>query len=403
MNASVLLLLVTPLLALLACTSRGALPAQPPITLTTTRTGAWIATATRPTVTGTRSHPPTELPTPTFTSTVLPPPPTTAPTPPTATVASPPLLLAPDTVQRLKEIGKLSVAGALPINDFAWTPDGAYLVLAVPSETGEHSPRLTWYEARTISPVVPPDEMQGSRVLFSPDGQFMAVARSGLGEDRLEVRRAGDGRPVQTVAGFFYGIHALAFSPDSRLLAMANGNATVRLVEVKSGLVLHELNVPYEGVHAPLVQDVAFSPDGELVAGAAYGGTVQVWRSADGSSVTTVQTGKVQPNAVVVLDSERFVTTGFPLARVWRIDGTVETELEGQESPLDLALSPDGRLLVTVERFYVLFWDVSRRRLVHRVESEAPLRSVRFSPDGSRLALIGENKIWIWGTAMPNS
>lgn len=187
--------------------------------------------------------------------------------------------------------GDANTATGPPRSRHGATPDGAYLVLAVPSETGERS-RLEWYEARTLSPVAPPAEIQGSRVLFSPDGRFMAVSRSGLGEDHLEIRRAEDGRVVQTVAGFFYGIHALAFSPDGHLLAMANDNATVRLVEVKSGLVLYELTVLHQGVHAALAQDVAFSPDGELVGGAAYGGTVQVWRTFDGSPPTTVQTSK---------------------------------------------------------------------------------------------------------------
>jgi WD40 repeat protein len=300
-------------------------------------------------------------------------------------------------VQKLSERRRLTLEGSFPIGDLAWTPGGMYLVLAMPTEKGE--PLLRWYDTRTLSPAAAPTEIRGSHVAFSPDGKLMATAWSDL-RDHLEIRRTADWTVSQRVGGQFYGIHALAFSPDGRLLAMANGSAQVRLLEVKSGLVLYELKVPCQGVHAPLLQDVAFSPDGKLVAGAAYGGTVQVWRTPDGSPVTTVQTGATQPNAVAFLDAGRFVTTGFPLANVWQIDGTLQTKLDGRDKPLDIAVSPDGRVLVTVERFQMLFWDVAGRRMVHRIESDEPLRALRLSPDGAALATIGGRDgrtIRVWG------
>jgi len=379
------LLLIAVLPVMAACTPQATTHVRPTASRGPAFTPARLPTATRPAPTAAATTPPTKPPIPTAIT----------PTQPTATPQA--IRIGPNTVQRLTKIGSLTLSSPLPISDLAWTPDGSHLVVPLLSAQGESL--LQWYDAGTLSPATSPTEIRGSHAEFSPDGNLLVTAWSDL-RDHLEIRRTEDWAVVQRVEGQFYGIHALAFSPDGRLLAMANGNARVRLLEVKSGLVLYELKVPFQGSHAPLVQDVAFSPGGELVAGAAYGGTVQVWRASDGRPVTTVQTGVTQPNAVAFLDSGRFVTTGFPLAQVWRSDGTLETKLDGRDKPLDVEISPNGRLLVTVERFQMLFWDVAGQKLAHRIESDEPIRGLRFSPDARRLAVMGEDgqTIGVWET-----
>ena len=70
--------------------------------------------------------------------------------------------------------------------------------------------------------------------------------------------------------------NGLAFSPDGRLLATADGNGTVRLRDPATG---RAVGSPLQADTGPggSVNAVAFSPDGRLLATADGNGTAQLW------------------------------------------------------------------------------------------------------------------------------
>ena len=73
----------------------------------------------------------------------------------------------------------------------------------------------------------------------------------------------------------------LAFSPDGELLASTGYDRTVRLWDVDSGKPRGE---PLTG-HTEWVNEVEFSPDGELLASASDDTTVRLWDTDVGSLV----------------------------------------------------------------------------------------------------------------------
>ena len=80
-----------------------------------------------------------------------------------------------------------------------------------------------------------------------------------------------------TFTGFSGLVLNVAFSPDGRVLATASSDGTIKLWEVLTG-GLHSIFRGYSG----LVLNMAFSPDGRVLASASNDGIVRLWEIATG-------------------------------------------------------------------------------------------------------------------------
>jgi WD40 repeat protein len=78
-----------------------------------------------------------------------------------------------------------------------------------------------------------------------------------------------------TLVGHGHCVRDVAFSPDGRLIATASADDTARIWDSVTG----EPRGTLVG-HGQWVRDVAFSPDGQLIATASDDGTVRIWDPA---------------------------------------------------------------------------------------------------------------------------
>ena len=102
------------------------------------------------------------------------------------------------------------------------------------------------------------------------------------------------------------------FSPDGRLLAVADGERTVRLWDVKSGEHLRTLHG-----HTGMVRDVAFFPDGARLVTGSTDATVRIWDVDSGQELASLQGVRDAVNRVAVSPDGRCIAAVDTAVRIW--------------------------------------------------------------------------------------
>jgi WD40 repeat protein len=304
---------------------------------------------------------------------------------------------------------------------------------------------------------------------YSPDGRELV---SGSGDQSIKVwdlseRRYFGGDRILQVMGVlwrgeplglppsnldyrsFYGhvgpTRALAFSPDSRLVAtLGNGDGRVMVWDLAANRVRNTFPMAWTGYD---LSTPVFGPDGKQLLVLAYGqngAEAQLWDLASRRDVLPRKVIPGDPAGAVFLPDGKTVVVGIASHRStrlawWALPGGKEVaalDLDG-ERVHSLGLTPDGNYLVagSTERVFVVdprlrqivrsfkvpghkalavgrgalvatahedayirLYDLATGSLVRELEGHAAaVRTVAFSPDARRLVSAGDDmviKLW---------
>jgi WD40 repeat protein len=258
----------------------------------------------------------------------------------------------------------------------------------------EREPRLDGARRQLL-----PGEPGGGNVSLavSPDGETIATTDF---RGHLALWHTDDGWWSEKLIELGGYANTSAFSPDGRFLA--GGGESVALWELGPGGALKVLRLPFAGVRA-----LAFSPDSKILAATfILSGDIVLWDLTEGRERATLKSGAPSNMSIAFSPDGRYLATGSNgltgTFMVWNL-ATCECTLRinGNFGPVrSLAFSRNGTSIATagVYERYVRLWDVKSGRLLRSLAGhEMGTNSVAFSPDGTILATVGNDgmgRLW---------
>ena len=306
----------------------------------------------------------------------------------------------------------------------AWDPsfsaDGS-LVSAVWSEDDVGQVRvLDLSTDRVVSMIREPGAIDTA---LSPDGRYVAVVRPGSGDEVGAVFDLTTGEQAFALAGPGSGAPVLgprgrgdeedtrevAWSPDGRLIA-GSSEGTALVWDAETGTVRHTLLG-----HTGFVFGVAWSPDSSRLVTGGSDGTTKVWEiGPEGVQERWSLSAQESKSGIVGVafspDGSRVMAGDANLSavRVWDLGPTGDAEWANLPAPgyPGAEFMPDGRRVVTssweggVEQNAeapraVTIWDLQTGREVRTIGPPTDyfgFGSYDVSPDGSSIALGGRSE-----------
>jgi WD40 repeat protein len=226
-------------------------------------------------------------------------------------------------------------------------------------------------------------------VAFSPDGRLLALANA---DQTVRVWDAATGRAIRTLRGHRARLGSVTFSPDSRQLATAGDDATVKVWDVTDLAANAGPECACLGRHPQGVRSLAFSPDGASLVSAGSDSTVKVW---------DMTTGR-QPHPLLALRPPPHVLAAVVDAWVATAGSEIRTIKGHRGAVAGAVFSPDGKRLASAgdDGTVVVRDAATGGEIVSLPVAAGPIRSVVFSADGRRLATAGGDKmVTVWDAA----
>ena len=225
-------------------------------------------------------------------------------------------------------------------------------------------------------------------VVFSLDGTLLA---SGGDDWTFRLWDVNTHRAIATLKHISgrtqYQVKDVAFSPDGQILATAGQH--VKLWSINSQNEIATLQ------HDKYVLTLAFSPNGQLLAAGDFGGTIRIWDVATQKAVAQLE-GDTSGVYTLVFspDGRTLASAGYHgLIKLWTVsDWTLQGTLQNSGTAFSLDFSPNGKALASTAHTKVTLWVVeSGEEIASLIGYPGWVYGVDFSPDGRYLASSGDD------------
>ncbi|WP_167334906.1 TIR domain-containing protein [Mesorhizobium loti] len=302
-------------------------------------------------------------------------------------------------VLRGNDVGFVSPAGELEdgtaIKDVSpagliYSPDGSKLAVVNTSNKITFY-AMTYYGQPEPVPLAPGFDRTPT-LAFSPSGRLFAAA----GNQLLLIWQADNpGQPVHEV-NLASEVHDIAFSPDGQLIAAAM-YGEVAIIDAISGVIVARFN-PYQ-VYQSHIDRVAFDPGGTRLVVGTDQGTIHAYSIGDAVETRTIRPPDRMPGDYSFTPAIAF-SPKAPIAAINGYDqsirlydlatGSVTDTIPGTFGRAHgLAFSPDGRQLIAgsqIGMIRIVDLDGHAERDITVGKPDQPVHVVTPSSDPARLA-----------------
>lgn len=236
----------------------------------------------------------------------------------------------------------------------------------------------------SLAAAVMPSRLDAGSLVAGAEGKYV-VASCTDGTCRWSAA----GGAYETISETGYG----AISPDLTLVARKVGCSDIALVEVDGDKQVQRL----EGLPNPKVTDaspvgeIAFSPDGRLVAGAGLEGDLIIWSVEDGDEVASTDLGNGVGSISFSPDGDLVAVASGDSVSILEAESGDEIGTVSAANGADAVWSPDGRWIagVTTEGNPTV-WDAKTLEAAETLPGH-PVTAVAFSPDSRSLAATDDS------------
>ncbi len=283
---------------------------------------------------------------------------------------------------------------------------------------------LTLWSTRPYSSLSPDPATQVANITrsaVSPDGKILAAA-DGL-NNQIALWDLRSGTLIKTIATPFQTItenYTLAFSPDSRSLAVGGINGELALIDIDNGTIEGQpwslADVPdpsiFLGATNGEIDTIEFSPDSRYLLATSFSSDAAIlWDAQSHAFVASIGDGKTTyPDAAAFISNDNIVFGGVDnnvhailgtwnvaqrkLTATWQYKKNSPTEIDAITTNLK-----HNTFAVADDSGTITIWDATQHNMltqIHTNQPETSFGAVQFSSDGSLLLFKVGTTVEIW-------